>query len=359
MEPVPNAPLPWKGVFMILLPGLVYLVSQIAQLTGQAWYMTVYYRAAFVLILPVLAVWAITRRFPIWGLIPAGLLYKLVQEIGYQLIVLHPDVFSSNPLLNTILTFAKMIQKELLILVVVFIAGIVLLAVRYIRQQKPARGFWIWGGAYLVLALAQTINGLQWLPGFVQENTPFFVQSEIWNMLHAAIAWDLYNLSAFLLLIFIGTLFTRRHGFFSILILVGYILPTIVIGTPLDLDMLPNQTLVVAVISAAVLAYRGLLSLIAPIWMSRTRTQTGKKRAVIISIALALAVHAVMQFYPLMFSSEQSYISTQWVVSVVLDECKLISAFLLAMVMYQDIQPQPAAPAQSFGVFPEITVEKA
>jgi hypothetical protein len=42
MEPVPNAPLPWKGVILVLLPGLVYLVSQIAQLTGQPWYLVVY-----------------------------------------------------------------------------------------------------------------------------------------------------------------------------------------------------------------------------------------------------------------------------------------------------------------------------
>lgn len=102
MEPVPNAPLPWKGVFMILLPGLVYLVSQIGQLTGETWYLTVYYRAAFFLIIPVLAVWVVSRRFPIWGLIPVGLLYKLVQEMGYQLINLHSDVLSSNRLLNLI-----------------------------------------------------------------------------------------------------------------------------------------------------------------------------------------------------------------------------------------------------------------
>lgn len=53
MEPVPNAPLPWKGVFLILLPGLVYLVSQVAQLvTGETWFYFVTYRVTFFLILP-------------------------------------------------------------------------------------------------------------------------------------------------------------------------------------------------------------------------------------------------------------------------------------------------------------------
>jgi hypothetical protein len=80
MEPVPGAPLPWKGVLLVLLPGLVYLVSQVAQLTGQPWYLTVYYRAAFFLILPPLAAWIITRRFPLWGLIPVGLLFRLCRR---------------------------------------------------------------------------------------------------------------------------------------------------------------------------------------------------------------------------------------------------------------------------------------
>jgi hypothetical protein len=357
MEPVPNAPLPWKGVFLILIPGLVYLVSQIAQLTGQPWYLVVYYRAAFFLILPVLAVWAITRRFPLWGLIPVGLLFKLVQEIGYQLVVLHPDAFSGNALLNVILTIAKQVQGDPLIPAGIMAAAIILLAVRYLRKHKPARGFWIWGGLYLLLALVQeAMIFITWSYDFSLGYQGYMPWNEMWAMLYSNIQWDLYNLTAFLLLIFMGTLFTRRHGFFAILILVGYVLPTIVVGTPWDLENNSNQLLIV---SSAVLLYRSLLSIIAPVWMSRTRSQDGKKRVVILSIALALTVHAVMQFYPLLFYPQPYSISTQWIVSVVLEELRLVSAFLLAIVLYQDEQSKPVSPGQVYGAFPVLTSEKA
>ena len=351
MEPVPNAPLPWKGVLLVLLPGLVYLVSQIAQLTGEPWYLTVYYRAAFILIVPVLAVWAIARRFPIWGLIPVGLLYRLVQEMGYLLIVLHPDVFSSNPLLHVVLTAVKPLKNDLLIPVVLFIFAIVLLAWRYTRHQKPSRSFWILTGLYLLVAAVQITNEIRGIIQYSQVDTTVDMQ----NWLHNSIAWDLYNFTALLLLIFIGTLFTRRHGFFAILIPMGYILPTIVVG----LEDATNPTIMLIIISIAVLAYRCLLSLIAPIWMSRTSSQAGKKRVVLISIAFALSIHTVMQFYPdLLLFPYQSYSIAQLGINVVLAELKIISAIVLGVVMYQSILPAGDASAHPSVEYPELSTEK-
>jgi hypothetical protein len=344
MEPVPNAPLPWKGIFLILLPGLVYLVSQIAQLTGQPWYLTVYYRGAFLLIIPVIIVWVITRRFPIWGLIPLGLLFRLVQEIGYQLIVVHSGVFSSNIYLNTVLEIAKWIQADPLILVGVFTIVTVLLGIRFLRQQRAAHSFWIWLGVYLALAVFQIGSELQWLFEYVQKNSYVLSRGEIWDAIRSSITWSLYDLSALLLLIFIGTLFSRRHGFFTILIMVGYILPSMLVGFPYDLDTLPNPAFVLTMISIAVLAYRSILSLIAPIWMSRTPSQNGKKRVIITSIAIALGIHAVMQFFYAIFYPNYGYINTQWIFSVLFEEGKLISAFLLAFAMVQDNPPHSAIP---------------
>src|SRR5512138_239100 len=74
LEAVPNAPLPWKGVLLVLIPGLIFFVSQIEQVTSSNdWFFIAFYRAGYFLILPVLIVWALTRRFPVWGLIPFGL----------------------------------------------------------------------------------------------------------------------------------------------------------------------------------------------------------------------------------------------------------------------------------------------
>jgi hypothetical protein len=358
MEPVPNAPLPWKGVFLILLPGLVYLVSQIAQLTGQPWYMTVYYRAAFFLIIPVLVVWAITRRFPLWGLIPVGLLYRLAQEIGYQLIVLHPQAFSSNPLLNLILTMARQVQQDLWRLVIPFTIAILSLAWRYVQKQKPSHSFWLWLGIYILIACATIMPDYISTMQYASESPSSYSSGVINDWFNYSFKWMVYDITAFLLLIFIGTLFTRRHGFFAILILMGYILPTIIVGFPWSMENVSNPELALTIISIAILAYRSLLSLIAPIWMSRASSQVGKKRAILIPIIIALGIHAVMQFYPILIYPEQN-LTTQWVFSVALDELKLISAICLGIVMYQNTQPGIDTSSKTPVEYPELSTGKA
>ncbi len=364
MEPVPNAPLPWKGIFLILLPGLVYLVSQIAQLSGQPWYMTVYYRAALLLILPVLAIWAVTRRFPIWGLIPVGLLYKLVEEIGYNLVVMNPGVFSRNPLLNTVLQTAKMLKQDFLIPVALMSVVIALLVWRYLRQQKPSRAFWVWLGIYLVIAAIQIMDTVGRTIQSAWENAASIVPfpGTLQDFLYRAVLEDLYKFMALLLLIFIGTLFTRRHGFFAMLIPMGYMIPTIVFARLYNFDETANPTIVLAVVSASVLAYRLLLTLIAPIWMSRASSQAGKKRAVLVSIALALGIHLLMQFalYLGLFYA-QVYAATDFgeifrVVIfryVILAELTTISAMMLGVAMYQN-SPSTDAPVE----YPKPAVEK-
>ena len=334
MEPVANAPLPWKGVILILLPGLVYLVSQIAQLTGQPWYLTVYYRGAFLLIIPVLIVWAITRRFPIWGLIPVGLLFHLVQEIGYQMIFVHPDVFSRNLLLNAVLNLAKVIQADPMVLSLVFIPIIVFLAVRYLKQAGSSRRFGVWLGTFLVLCLTQLIIGIITISTSYQGVYIPVSYHEFWPMFKMSSSWDIYNLTALLLLVFLGTLFTRRHGFYAIFIMVGYILPAMVVGMPWDLDMLPNKAFVVAVLTIALVGYRAILSIVAPIWMSRTPLEKDKKRVILISITIALAIHAVMQFFYPIFYPDHGNVTWTWLASVFFEEGKLISAFLLALSLY-------------------------
>jgi hypothetical protein len=356
MEPVPNAPLPWKGVLLILLPGLVYLVSQIAQLVGEPWYLTVYYRAAFLLILPVLVVWAITRRFPIWGLIPIGLLYRLVQEIGYQFIMLHPGVFSSNPLLNAVLTAATMVDKNPLIPILLFIISILFLAWRYIWKQKPSRSFWMMTGIYLLIFGIQITNNVINYAHQSQVNS--FLSLEVTEALINNSIWDLYNFSALLLLIFLGTLFTRRHGFFAILIPMGYILPSMLIGASLNLDDVPDSAATLVIVSIAVLSYRLLLSMVAPIWMSRTSSQSGKKRIILFSIVIALSIHLVMQFYPTL-PYPQHPANLQWGIYVVLDELKLISAMMLGLVMYQNTLAGEESTAHPLTPNPEFPLEKA
>lgn len=350
LEPVRGAPLPWKGVFLVLLPGLVYLIGQIAQITGKPWYPILYYRAAFVLILPVLAVWGVTRRFPIWGLIPLGLLYRVVKEIGYQLITLNPGAFSHHPFLKSILMITRTIESNLWILAIVFIVLSVSIAVWYGRNFSLNKRFWmIFLGLIFVFLIKIGFDLNAVLAAFDQipltERGPILKEVFI-----SSISYQLYDMTALLLLVFLGTLFTRRHGFFAIFILVGYILPVIVIGFPWFQDINEQQ---IMVLSAGVLAYRSLLTLVGPIWMSRTPDLRAKRRAIIISISLALGIHAVMQFYPVFLGIADRIAIGTWISYVAFEELLLIFTFLMALALYRDIQPENNNPVDG-GRLPEM-----
>lgn len=351
MEPVPNAPLPWKGVFLILLPGLVYLISQVAQLvTGETWFYFVYYRVTFFLIIPPLIAWIFTRRFPLWGLIPLGLLFRVVQEIGYQLIVWHPKLFSGNAILELILKAARQVNENLWFLLAPLALATLILGARHVRQQKNLRSFWFWLGVYGLVSCIEV--GREYIIQMqnMQNHPDLYAYAgfETTNWLSLYASWMLYPATTLLLLIFIGMFFTRRHGFFSILLLVGYILPTPLVGLQ-DFEAYPNPTLALTIFSIAILAYRAILTLVAPIWMSRAASQTNKKRIILVCIATALIVETLAQFYPVMLYDIP--VTPSWIISVALYELKLISAFALAIVMYQNVQPQSdaaqTAPAQN------------
>ena len=159
------------------------------------------------------------------------------------------------------------------------------------------------------------------------------------------IQWILHPSLSLLLLVFLGTFFTRRHGFFAILILVGYVLPTTLVGLQ-NFGAYPNPALALTIFSAAILAYRATLTLVAPIWMSRAASQTGKKRIVLACLAIALTIHALAQFHPAMLypAHPDMQVNPGWVLNVAIEELQLISAFLLAIAMYQNVQPKTNAP---------------
>jgi hypothetical protein len=67
--------------------------------------------------------------------------------------------------------------------------------------------------------------------------------------------------------------------------------------------------------------------------MSRVRTQNGKKKVIILSIAVRWVFHAVMQFYPAIFTINYT-INSEWILDVALNEALLVTAILLGMALY-------------------------
>ena len=287
LEAAPNAPLPWKGVLLVLIPGLIFFISQVEQLTSTGdWFFMVFYRGAYFLILPVLFIWVLTRRFPVWGLIPLGLLYETLWDYGQRFdpgsIRILSQWFANGEftLFNTSISiyYAK---YWLAISICLILLGVLLW--HNVRRGQISRGAWRWLGLYgLLVALRigwevyqfYRMQGYTWPP-------------ELMEYLFQIPMWYLFESLPFLVLVFIGLLFARKYAGFTFLLLLGYLLPTLVFGR---YD--PSQHVVpFYLVSTAILTYRFVVALVAPVWLVRAASVPGRQRAAAIPVAIAIACH--------------------------------------------------------------------
>jgi hypothetical protein len=280
LDAIPNAPLPWKGVLLVLIPGLIFFVSQIEQVTSNKdWFFFAYYRAAYFLILPVLLVWMFTRRFPVWGLIPFGLLYGTLRSYNPNYLISKFPFLSYPP--NKLGLFGVTFDPSYLIPVsacVVLLCGLIW---HNVRQRQIPRAAWGWLAfyglliAFQIIAVAYSITGWQGLDWKNADMKQYMVDSALWY---------LYDSLPFLLLVFIGKLFAPKYEGLSFLILLGYLLPTIIFGR----YGIWNEAIPFYLVTLAVLVYRFVVALVAPIWLVRAASIPGRQRAAAIPVAIAI-----------------------------------------------------------------------
>ncbi len=297
LEAAPNAPLPWKGVLLVLIPGLIFFISQVDQVTsGNDWFFLAFYRAGYFLILPVLLVWLLTRRFPVWGLIPLGLLsatlWDYSQRFGFSRVPLLGRLFARETIdVFSIHMYAHDAQDLLVTFMSVILLGI--LVWRSARQGQISRGARKWFGLYGLMIVLQIgaevyrrIFALRWLAEQTKDLPAGSVALND-NLLGLPLG-ILHEALPFLLLVFIGMLFARKYGGLTFLILLGYLLPTILFGR---YDNLYDASIPFYVVSLAVLIYRFVVALVAPVWLVRAASLPGRQRAAAIPVAIAIACH--------------------------------------------------------------------
>jgi hypothetical protein len=298
LEAVPGRPLPWKGVILVLLPCLVFFIGQIGQLAGQDWFFLLVRRAAFYLIVPVLLVWVFTRKFPVWGLIPFGIFYRtamdLLYSLGYHLEKLSGTIFHS------LVFFQKTYYTEVNVgIVLVLIAVIVFLAAVIYRQPGFSRTARIWGGIFLLLLIPELLTGLY----YYQDNQMYLYHSAMESLnlqiaLREIINSSYYSFSSaieYLLLILVGALLARRHGRLAVLLPLGYLIPAVVVGR-YDNTTATSSFLLWASIS--VFTFRTLVTLVAPVWIVRSASDGGQRRAgvfgLLVAVGIVLVAHVGM-----------------------------------------------------------------
>lgn len=284
LEAVPNEPLPWKGVFLVLVPGLIFFVSQVVQLTSitNLFFLVVFW-AGYFLILPVLLVWLVACRFPVWGLIPLGLLYATLKSY-------YADRFelSNLPFVGYRVVYARLLfgvrisinDLKYLLPILICLVLLIVLIWRNARRGQIPRSVWIWLGLYGLLiilgAVGAVYSALGWWPP--PEPKQYLFQVSLWYF---------YESLPFLLLVFIGHLFARKYGGFSFLLLWGYLLPTVLFGWyDTWYESVPFY-----VVSVTVLVYRFMVALVAPVWLARTASRPGRQRAVAVLAVSAILSH--------------------------------------------------------------------
>lgn len=354
MEPVPNKPLPWKGVFLILLPGLVYLFGQIAQMRGLLWYMVIYQWAGIFLMIPPLLVWMVQKRYPIWGLMPIGLFFHLAKERSSQWLISLSDAlqrpYSASPTFVKISLFFQnsfSIPTSLLIAFVLLLSiALAALAWHYFRQHTASHSFWLWLGIFIVCALLKIISIYwEWLPYIPS----LLINEDYQQILKFSMGAELLNLVVDLLVIFIGTLFISKHGIFTVLIFLGYLLPKILLGY--NVGYLPEDyPTFFDTLSLLIIGYRALLALIAPVWIARSKNLAGQKTAFWVSFGLVFCITTFLQLEPW----QTNYVENLWLnygwywPALELRELlALFSLIALTASIYHNIPIQPAQPDKS------------
>lgn len=308
LEAVPNAPLPWKGVLLVLIPGLIFFISQIEQVTSNNdWFFLVSYRAGYFLILPVLLVWLLTRRFPVWGLIPLGLLYATLLDYGQRL------PFESLPIIGRWFIYEKVelfgIQISTYTCRYLFasITCLILLSIliKYGAQRgQISRSAWKWLGICGLLFVLRIV-----LEGYRSSGWWVFPEDANKYLFETAL-WYGYDSLSFLLLIFIGMFFARKYEGFSFLILLGYLLPKVIFGRYGEWsDYLPFS-----VVSLAILLYRFVVALVAPVWLVRAASVPSRQRAAAIPVAIAILCDLSLNGFDWTFlvMSELDYVMNIW-----------------------------------------------
>jgi hypothetical protein len=337
LEAVPNQPLPWKGVALVLVPGIAFFIAQLVQLSGQDWFYWMTYRAGYYLILPVLVVWAWRRKFPLWGLVPLGLFFRTVWTLGYR--AYNGEFSFTHPRWFSWLNWGEPVGDifRIGVVLIVTVAIIVLLIVIARRKHMP-RNAWYWLGAFVILCAAYL--GASYL-------SYTFVGLQGWELIYDIGPSVIYESIGLLVLILLGSFFARRHGRLSMLLLMGYLLPTVIYGRFTNYwQTLPDNIVntFFLIVSITVLVYRFIIALAAPVWVVRSAAPGAQRKASLITLLVCVGIQVAMNIGVGIFMTlNYEYTGFTWVTWYITFAAQLvmIAGVGLAATLYGDPPPDP------------------
>lgn len=349
LQATPGAPLPWRGVALVLIPGIVLFIGQVGQLTGNNWYFDMLAWAGYAFMVPVLLVWWRARKFPVWGLIPLGLFFRQIESLVTMRLGDLSVLVSQSALAKSIQTqFNLPGGKQMLVILFGYLILVMLLAWAAHRRGRFTLAAWVWLGIFALVALARPL-----MDAFKSLEVYWLLQTQGHSFLRMALDSSLsrtfsglsltYPAAVFLALVFTGALLAHQHGRLAMLLLIGYLLPTIVYGYYYADAYSPSGGPGPAWINAAVLVYRLCLAILAPLWIVRAASRRGQALGVAVPALLALAAQAGLAAASQLQSGQLS--AGGWFPV----DAYMIAGVALATVLYGDVpveqQVRESAPA--------------
>ena len=336
LQATPGAPLPWRGVALVLIPGIMLLVGQVGQLSGNNWYFDMLAWAGYAFMIPVLLVWWRVGKFPVWGLIPTGLFFRNIEPILTTRLAGLSIILSQNVLVRAIQAQLNLPGgKQMLLILFGYLALVITLAWMVHRRQRFTLSVWLWLGVFALIALARPLMDV-----FKTVEVYLLLQTQEHSFLRAALDSSLsrtfstlslsYPAAIFLVLVFTGALLARQHGRLAMLLLIGYLLPTIVYGYYYADSYSSLGGPGPVWINAAVLIYRLSLAIIAPLWAVRSASRRGQALGVAIPVILALAAQVGLA---LAGQLQDGLPVAGW---FLVDATYMIAGVVLATVLYKD-----------------------
>jgi hypothetical protein len=351
LEAIPNAPLPWKGVTLVLIPGMIFFIAQIAQIKGLDWFFTAIQQAACYLIVPVLLTWIGTRRFPIWGLVPAGLFWKTLLDYGNRLQA--GVAYSGDPLpLRLSLRLANFMEKHVsvtrLIFIVVLSSLLVWLIYLLVRRKLLVRWGWLYLGLFVLIAIVQPVLSFINQLRYFNWTMPSYLQTQSARELIANISYGcLYYSAGFLALILLGGLLARRHGALTVLLLLGYLIPVVLYGRSTDyFGAIVEKPSFLFWVSVAVVAYRLLVTLAAPCWMARSAQEGRQKLAAVLTGFLAVGIWDALNVTLLLSASPLANLKPVEIPFAISDQLLVAAGIVLALNLYRRRILEPSVPVR-------------
>jgi len=319
------APLAWKDALLVLIPSLVLLITYVALLiwnTASIYWMEFWFN--LLCAIPILWVWWRRKVFPVWGLVPAGIILYLVFETIY----------------NVPFRLSGFHTGSWLLLTALFLTLIISLGWRYARLWHPSRQVTVWVGICLFASLTQVVLMIFYSHFFSLNSS----QASNWNWTAAfsettknyypTVWFVVQETTGLLLFVVCTTIFARKFGNLSVLLLPGYFFSNYL--------SFRVSSAAAGSVYALVLTYRLFLTILLPLWIVRASSAQSRRWGIILPAILAFLALAALDgriFPGWQLKDIPAPYSTLLVAWAIFRGISFVSGFMLADQLCRAVRP--------------------